>query len=356
MKFNYSSLLACAGFAALICTVAATPPPPPPSAVEFAVLAGSAVTLTNSAVEGDVGVDLGGAFTQTNSTVTGTVHVGDLVAQQAYDAFIAAYVAIAIRPCTADLTGQPLAGQFLTPGVYCFDAAVTETGGVLTLVGSSTDTWIFKIGTGGTGALTATNFTVVMTSGEACNNNVIWWTAEAATLTDSVFIGSIYAGTSITVTRGSLDGSALAKSAVTLTGTSVCGPTAQPLVHFRGTVTGGGQIPVPGTDSKGQATFGFNAKGNADGTASGQFNYVNLATGLHVNGPVNSIVVTVTNSDGSPKTIQFSGTCGVNCFFSVTVQDNGEPGRTDQFGITVTGALSEVRSQRVISKGNIQFH
>ena len=44
------------------------------------------------------------------------------------------------------------------------------------------------------------------------------------------------------------------------------------------------------------------------------------------------------------------------CSFSVTVEDNGEPGRNDQFGITVTGGLSEVRSQRVISRGNIQFH
>ena len=62
---------------------------------------------------------------------------------------------------------------------------------------------------------------------------MFWWTAEAATLTDSAFIGSILAGTSITVTRGSLDGQALAKVAVTLTGTdvSVCGNTV-PTVSF----------------------------------------------------------------------------------------------------------------------------
>ena len=104
---------------------------------------------------------------------------------------------------------------------------MTETGGVLTLDGSSNDIWIFKIGAGGTGALTGTNFSVAMAGGEACNNNVFWWTAEAATLTDSVFIGSILAGTSITVTRGSLHGQALAKAAVTLTNTkvSVCGTT-----------------------------------------------------------------------------------------------------------------------------------
>jgi Ice-binding-like len=120
-----------------------------------------------------------------------------------------------------------LAGQCLTPGVYCVAAGSTTTGGTLTLVGSSTDTWIFKIG----GALTGTGFTVVgQSSGcgvlpvvpwTTCNNNVYWWTAQAATLTDSVFIGSILAGTDITVTRGSLDGQVLATGAVTLTGATV---------------------------------------------------------------------------------------------------------------------------------------
>jgi len=196
----------------------------------FAVLGGSAVTCTDSVVIGDVGVDLGGAVTQTNCTISGTVHEGDTVAQQAYDDFLAEYDAFAsLEQCNVDLTGQPLGGYTLTPGVYCFDAAVTETGGVLTLDGSSNDIWIFKIGTGGTGALTGTNFSVVMAGGEAYNNNVFWWTAEAATLTDSVFIGSILAGMSITVTRGSLDGQALAKAAVTLTNTEVVSVFGTPI-------------------------------------------------------------------------------------------------------------------------------
>ncbi|MEO8499360.1 MAG: ice-binding family protein [Vicinamibacteria bacterium] len=328
----------------------------------FAVLGGTAVTCTNSVIDGDVGVDLGGAITRTNCTLSGAVHNGDVVAQQAYDDFLAKYAALALVPCDFNLTGQPLSGQSLTPGVYCFDAAVTETGGVLTLNGSSTDTWIFKIGTGGTGALTGTNFTVVMSSGEACNNNVSWWTAEAATLTDSVFVGSIFAGTSITVTRGSLDGQALAKAAVTLTSTSVCGGLSQPPQpkHCTIKVTGGGQIAVPNPNSKDRATFGFNAKGEDDGTATGHFNYVNHLTGLHVNGPVDHVAVIATNPDGSPKTVRFSGTCGGNspaCAFVATVQDNGEPGgRIDVFGVTVTGARSEVVSPRLISRGNIQLH
>lgn len=337
------------------------------SAESFAALGGVAVTCTDSVIIGDVGVAVGGAVTRTNCTISGAVHEGDLAGQVAYEDFLVTYDDLAALPCDVDLTGQTLAGKSLSPGVYCFDAAVTETGGELTLAGGSDDTWIFKIGTIGTGALTFTNFSVVMENGEACGNNVYWWTAQAATLTDSVVPGSILAGADITVTRGSLDGQALAggagtasgpTGAVTLTGTelSLCDASIAPA---RIKVTGGGQIPVPNADSDGRATFGFNAQPGKDGTAKGRFNYVNHLTGLHINGPVDEIVVIATNADGSPKTVRFSGTCGGNspeCAFSVTVEDNGEPGTADEFGIRVTGDLSEFRSQRIISRGNIQFH
>ena len=135
------------------------------AAEDVAVLAGSAVTCTDSMVTANVAIYPGTAVTQTRCTIPGgTVHVGDPVAQQAYDDFLLAYADIAARPCGTLLT--VLSGQTLLPGVYCVSAAVTETGGVLTLDGSSRDTWIFKIGTSGTGALTGTNFSVVMTGGE----------------------------------------------------------------------------------------------------------------------------------------------------------------------------------------------
>jgi len=229
MKLKFTNLLAGTVIAALACTASiakATPwhKPSVDSTTSFAVLAGSAVTLTNAVIVGDVGVDHG-PLTQTTSVITGAIHVGDPFAHAAYADFLADYAAIALLPCDQVISGN-LAGLFLTPGVYCVDAASTTTGGVLTLVGSATDTWIFKIGAGGTGALTGTNFTVVMTSRETCNDNVIWWTAEAATLTDSAFVGSILAGADITVTRGSVDGQLLAKGAVTVTGALIndCGP------------------------------------------------------------------------------------------------------------------------------------
>ena len=133
-------------------------------------------------------------------------------------------------------------------------------------------------------------------------------------------------------------------------------------------VTGGGQIDVAGPEShahnakptKGVASYGFNAKpGENGGPATGHFNYVNHATRLHVWGPVDDIEVIAFNPDGSPKTVQFSGTCQspkTSCTFVVTVEDHGEPGTSDEFGVTISGDVSETESQRVISRGNIQFH
>jgi len=333
-----------------------------PDLATFAVLGGPAVTLTGSTVNGNVGTL--GAFAKTGSTVTGDVYQG-VAAQPAYNAFLGLYAALRDMPAEFELI-LPLAGQTLAPGVYYTDGAVTETGGTLTLdaQGDPAAVWIFKIGTDGTGALTGTGFTVVMKDGsQPCPSNVYWWVAEAATLTDSNFLGTIFAGAAITVTGGTFNGNALAKAAVTLTGTTVgCTPWSLPVddpitpIQLGSLkVTGGGQISVTG----GQASFGFNAQPDKKGGAKGHFNYVNHVTGLHVNGTVDNImVIDINDLDNSPKTVLFSGTWKGGSF-SVTVVDNGEPGCNDEFGITVTSAtddLLEFSSQRVISQGNIQFH
>jgi hypothetical protein len=165
-----------------------------------------------------------GSVTQTSCPVTGTVHVGDTLARQAYNAFLSAYAALAPKTgdvCTT-LTGT-LDGRTLSPGSYCFPAAATLTG-VLTLNGPSNGTWIFKIGTLGTGALTGTHFSVVMAGGaQPCN--VTWWVAQAATMTNSRFVGTILAGAAITSTGGTFGGTlvgrAWAKADVTSTGTAI---------------------------------------------------------------------------------------------------------------------------------------
>jgi hypothetical protein len=199
------------------------------SAGSFAVLSaapggGGAVTCTDSIVNGDVGSSgKKASVTQTNCTISGAVIAP--VSPKVLTDFNSAYNALALLTCnSANVISGNLAGQELTPGVYCVDAASTTTGGTLLLNGFSTDIWIFKIGTSGTGALTGTNFTVSFTEGSGGQScNVYWWVAQAATMTDSNFVGTILAGAAITVTRGTFYGDALAKAGVTLTGATLTG-------------------------------------------------------------------------------------------------------------------------------------
>lgn len=187
----------------------------------FSVLGGTNVTCTAGVVAGDVGVSPGGAvpFTNTGCTIAGlTPPATNAAAALARADFLSAYASLQTRPCTA-MPGD-LAGQTLAPGVYCLDAVAKA--GTLTLAGPSTGIWIFLVN----GALTGTNFTVAMTGGgQPCN--VYWVPSAATTMTDSALKGNIVAGDatigSITLTRGTLAGRALANVAVTMTGASVIG-------------------------------------------------------------------------------------------------------------------------------------
>ncbi len=195
------------------------------AAASYAVLANAAVTCTDGSIAGDVGTFLAapqGSITLTNCAIAGAANIGTQGSQAAYADFLNTYAATANIPCDQYLTGT-LAGVTLTPGVYCFAAAATLTG-TLTLNGPSTATWLFKVGTLGTGALTGTNFNVVMANGGSpCN--VTWWVAQAATMTDSNFIGTILTGAADTVTRGTFEGRTFSKADVTITGTTIQGCT-----------------------------------------------------------------------------------------------------------------------------------
>ncbi len=213
---------------------AASPAPSLGTASNFAVLSaapngGGAVTCTNSSIIGDVGSSGAPAsVTRTNCTIAGAV-IAPVSAQVMAD-FNSAYDRYASVSCTGTLnTAYTDTALTLTPGVYCNAAGVTFTNTTLTLDGQGDPNaaWIFKIGTFGTGALTGTNFSVVMTNGgEPCN--VYWWAAQAVTMTTSGFQGTILSGAAITMTglAGSttpFNGDALAKAAVTLTNVTVSG-------------------------------------------------------------------------------------------------------------------------------------
>jgi hypothetical protein len=274
----------------------------------------------------------------------------------------------------------------LTPGVFCFDSSAQLTGTlILDAQGQCDPLFVFQTGS----TLTTSVASEIIVINNPCSancrggSNVFFQVGSSATIgTGSQFVGNIVANTSVTLNfNASVSGSVFGLiGAVTLDSNQVsaCGvsipptptptptptatptPTPTPTITCAPKVTGGGQIPVPSPDSNnqlatgtGRATFGFNSqpeKGCTDGAAKGHFNYVNHVTGLHVNGKVlNSQLV-------APNTVRFTGECGTGCTFTVTVQDNGEPGTLDTFGLSVTGTKNEVRSQRIISRGNIQFH
>ena len=232
MSYRQKCLPAC--IAALLAgaapAFAAASAPSLGAAADFAVLSAApgglgAVTCTDSTITGVVGSSGPPAsVTQTSCTITGGVVAP--VSAGALAAFNGAYDALAGQSCDSFLTGT-LADVTLTPGVYCFAAAAALTG-TLTLSGGLNDTWLFKVGTSGTGALTGTNFSVVTASGaSACN--VTWWVAEAATMTTSSFKGTILAGADITGTgvapTSPFEGRALAKAGVSLTNVAFLGCT-----------------------------------------------------------------------------------------------------------------------------------
>jgi len=332
------------------------------SAASFAVLGSSTVTCTGATtITGDVGVSPGSAvtgFPAPCTVVGGAIHAADTVALQAHHDAALAYAFLKAETCNTNLTGQDLGGLTLSPGVYCFDSSAELTG-TLNLTGGGP--WIFQTGS----TLTTASNAVVLVNGssttQGCSPGAFWAIGSSATLgTGTQFQGVILALISATVTTSAnVSGGIFALTgAVTLdtnlvNACSGSGGTTPAAGTIK--VTGGGQIQVPDADSPGVANFGFNA-GTGKGGSGGHFNYINHVNGQHIDGPVNDIVVIAFNPDGSPKTVLFSGTCGDGCAFSVTVEDHGEPGTNDQFGVTVTGTVSEVRSQRVISRGNIQFH
>jgi len=354
------------------------------SAESFAVLGASTVTSTGgTVVTGDLGVSSAivpplPGFPP--GVVVGTIFAGspaDPTAVAANADLALAYLAAAGATCVPanNLTGSDLGTlPTLTPGVYCFNSSVGLTGTlVLDAQGDPNAEFIFQIGS----TLTTAIGSSVVVINPGTNMSVHWQVGSSATIgTGTAFIGNILAQASITLTTGaSLSGRALARDgAVTMDSNAVsCGSCdgndeipgdSPPAAAIQ--VEGNGQIRVPKPDSSvpsdtgaGKASLGFHARSNISGVAKGRLNYVNHVTRLHIRGPVDDIVVIATNPDASPKTVRLSGTCDDNlpaCAFSVTVEDNGRSGRgtPDQFGITVTGAMSEARSQRVLSNGDIR--
>jgi len=173
------------------------------SAQSFAVLGASTVTNAGpTVITGDLGVSPGTAVTgfPPGRVTGGTIHAGDATATAAQAAAHTAYANLVAQPCGTNLTGKTLGTSpgavTLSPGVYCFNSSAQLTG-TLTLDGSGL--YVFKMGTTLT---TASKSSVVLAKG-ATAGNVFWQVGSSATLgTNTVFVGSILANISDTVTTG----------------------------------------------------------------------------------------------------------------------------------------------------------
>ena len=218
MKCRYLSGSASVGFAAFLLlaqtdsALAVATAPPLGTTQSFGVLGGSTVTNTgNSIIRGDLGLSPGTSVTGFPPGIVvppGTTHVTDAVALGAQNDAATAYNNLASQACDFGPFGPTdLAGQVLVPGVYCFSSTVNNSG-ALTLNGSATDVWVFKIGTA---LVTGPGSSVVGTGGKC---NVFWQVGSSATLdTTTTFRGTIIALESITLNNGAtLDGRALARN------------------------------------------------------------------------------------------------------------------------------------------------
>ena len=133
-----------------------------------------------------------------------------------------AYTDAAGRPAgVTELGAGNIGGLTLAPGVYKWSSGVSIPTNV-TLRGGENDVWIFQIA----GTLKISSGKMVILRSGAQAKNIFWQVAGATTLgTYSTFNGNILDKTNIAVQTGAtLNGRALAQTAVTLDANTVTTP------------------------------------------------------------------------------------------------------------------------------------
>ncbi|MBE3134968.1 MAG: DUF3494 domain-containing protein [Acidobacteria bacterium] len=210
------------------------------TAGDFAILAKSGISTTGTtSIVGDIGVspaaatfitgfglimDASGAFS-TSSLVAGKVYAADYTPPTpaylttAVSDMEAAYTDAAGRAAdVTELGGGTIGGYTLVPGVYKWGTNVTIPTDLI-LSGGADDVWIFQIA----GTLDVSSAKKVILSDGAQASNIFWQVAGITTLgTTSEFKGTILDQTLIAMQTGAtLDGRALAQTAVTLDSNAV---------------------------------------------------------------------------------------------------------------------------------------
>ena len=238
-------------FTTVVVTSASGNPAPVPlgTAGNYAILTKTGVsTVPTSVVTGNVGVspaartyltgwslmyDSTDTFaTSTQAVASSKLYAADLVGGTTSSdlttavldmqtAYTDAAGRTATSAATVDVGAGTLTSLTLTRGVYEWGSNVTIPTD-LTLSGSATDVWIFKIA----GTLDLAAAKRVILTGGALPKNIFWQVSEAVTIgTDAHFEGVILGQTSIVFrSRSTTNGRLLAQTAVTLDATTVTQP------------------------------------------------------------------------------------------------------------------------------------
>jgi len=216
------------------------------TAGNYAIFAASGVTTTGvTSVTGDIGttssassvsgftltMDSSNVFS-TSPLVVGNVYAFDYVAptptnmtQAAADMVTAYNYAAGLPPAVGpklNLGAGTISGVTLGPGVYTWTSNLDITTDI-TISGSATDTWVFQVA----GILNLANSANIILSGGALAKNIVWQVAGSGVNlgTSSHFEGTILAKAAISFTNlASINGRALAQTAVTMIATTVVKP------------------------------------------------------------------------------------------------------------------------------------
>jgi hypothetical protein len=212
------------------------------SSINYVILAKTAINNNpTSSVTGDMGLSpaatsyaTGFALTNatgyaTSSQVTGKIYAADMAdptginLTTAVSDMITAYNDAAGRPMPdfSELGTGNIGGKTLTAGLYKWTSTVSMPSNV-TISGSATDVWIFQI----SGDLNMSSSVNITLTGGALAKNIFWQVAGQATFgATSHFEGIILSMTGITFQTGaSINGRALAQTAVVLDGNVVAKP------------------------------------------------------------------------------------------------------------------------------------
>ncbi len=212
------------------------------SSGNYVILAKTAISnISTSAVTGNLGLSpaatsyvTGLALTNatgyaTSAQVTGHIYAADMAdptpitLTTAVNDMVTAYNDAAGRtlPDFVELGTGIIGGYTLAPGLYKWTSTVTIPTDV-TISGSATDVWIFQIA----GDLTMSSAVNITLIGGAQAKNIFWQVAGQATFgTTSHVEGIVLSMTGITFQTGaSLNGRALAQTAVVLDGNAITEP------------------------------------------------------------------------------------------------------------------------------------